>query len=106
MAAATKSVPALRRSTPAGAIQRLQGAVPAGIAHVYGATCDTPDCRFHESLHAAEPGDAIRTAVELGWYVGADAVLCPLCVNAVESRNGNGHTNGHKSRRAAKAVRS
>jgi hypothetical protein len=73
--------------------------IPASIVHVYGVTCTTPECGFHESLHTADPAEAIRTARELGWHVNGSGAKCPLCVGATQSSNGN----GHKSRRAGKA---
>jgi hypothetical protein len=58
--------------------------VPAGIVHVLGATCTTPDCGFHESLHTADPLEATRTARELGWKLKGTQTLCPMCVDSVK----------------------
>ena len=35
---------------------------PTGIVQVLGITCTTPDCGYHESLHTADPVEAVRTA--------------------------------------------
>ena len=73
--------------------------VPSGIAHVFGVTCTSHDCGFHESLHTSDPAEAVRTARELGWRLNGDQSLCPLCVQATQA------TNGRKpARKARKAV--
>ena len=70
--------------------------VPSAIAHVFGITCSTPECRYHESLHTTDPAEAIRTARELGWVVNGSGSTCPLCVAATEPTS--------KRRRAGGAV--
>ena len=73
-------------------------AIASGIAQVFGVTCTTPECGYHESLHTTDQVEAVRTARELGWRISGDGWQCPLCVGAVESSNGH-------ARRARKAVR-
>jgi hypothetical protein len=56
-----------------------------GIVNVLGCTCTTPECGFHESLHTADPAEAVRTARELGWKLKGNETLCPLCVGSSAS---------------------
>jgi hypothetical protein len=63
--------------------------VPSAIAHVFGITCSTPECGYHESLHTVDPVAAVRTARELGWDLSGNETVCPLCVAATEPTNGN-----------------
>ena len=69
---------------------------PLGIVRVFGCTCATAECGYHESLHTADLAEAVRTAKELGWRSTPAGLICPLCVAASEPTNGHSRRAGSR----------